>query len=359
MIRIGTGFILLGALLLITLFLLKSLPGTQKSSVAEMAGDWMIENQNEYFIHAEYKPYTLEYPSSAHPLGEMQAMWALSELGVYSGKNKYTELAEKGFSFFERALVVEPEKDFAYFNITPQKVHLGYNSFALLTLLNIDHKKKEEYLEKIADGILTAQSIDGSLKPYLFSSRNTEKDTFPGQAMFALMQLYQETENEDYLLAVQKAIPSSLQLWKNTKSVDLVLWNMQAYALFLEKRQHDETQETLVDMATWILDQHPSPNGCSTFSFSLGLEEAKHIHAMAAAIPALQKITEKEQYICYTNFVSEGLASLLHLQIRKPGEMEERARGGFLESTGKNKMRTTGIQEALMAFLSAAKIGVQ
>lgn len=190
----------------------------------ELGAKWFLNNQNEDFIYYQYYPYKNEHPNKHHRLRESGALWSIARAGNYFNDQELKDFSKKGFSYFENYFVYDEENDFIYINIVPSEIKLGYNAFAILTLLEIDHPNKDYLLEKLANGIIYQQQENGELKTFFFSDRATGIDYYPGEALLALMSMYEYTGDEKYLETVEKAFPFYVEYWKVNPNTAFTPW---------------------------------------------------------------------------------------------------------------------------------------
>ena len=279
----------------------------------ELGGEWFQNNQNEYFLHYSYLPFEKKYPSESHPLREMGAMWSTAKLSNLINNSKHRELAERGFSYFEQFFAYNEKNDFYYVNITSD-IKLGYSAFTILSLLEIKHPKKDFYLNKFANGIIFLQRHDGSLSTFFFSNTTTGIDYYPGEALLAMMSLYEYDQNKKYLKVVEKAFPYYLKYWKNNSNAAFVLWQTQAYYKFYKVNPKEDIIKFIFEMNDFIIDKYSKSNDCNMFDFSEGIVIAVRIEGMNYAYKLAKDLDDKKRLQCYGNFIKQGSKAILELQ---------------------------------------------
>ena len=129
-------------------------------------GEWFLRNQDESFIYYQYEPLTDTHPDSHHSAREFGALWSITQLANFLGDERYDELALRGWEHFSKTFVRDEVNNFIYVNITPSKIKLSYNAFAILVLLELEEDQKDYYLEQLANGILFAQMESGELDTF-------------------------------------------------------------------------------------------------------------------------------------------------------------------------------------------------
>ncbi|MBU0981811.1 hypothetical protein KKC94_03915 [Patescibacteria group bacterium] len=325
-----------------------------------LGGEWFLNNQDENFLYYEYFPFEKEHSNSSHMLREMGAMWSIANLYHYLHDERYLELAEKGFSYFERSFKRDTENDFIYVNITPDKIKLGYNAFAILTLLEIDHPEKDYYLEQLAKGIMFQQEESGELRTFFYSDRDTGVDYYPGEALLAMMSLYEETGKEEYLEATRKALPFYREYFKGNPNTAVVSWQTQAYLKYWRATGEEAARDYIFEMNDFMLESYGG--GTSGFKVeSAGSVVAVHVEGVNKAYELAKELGDFERMEKYANFIREGLEATMALQFTEKNNFgmvnfEEAAIGGFLGSIGSDSMRVDRNQHGVMALQAAHEL---
>ena len=333
-------------------------PGNIYIESIELGGEWFLNNQNDNFLHYEYNAFNRAYSESSHALREMAAMWSIAELGDFLNDSRYTELAKRGFDYFEQHFVYDKVNNMYYVNVTPRKVKLGYSAFAILALLNIEHPKKEQYLEGFANGIMIQQNNGGSLSTFFFSNDAGSADYYPGEALFALMSLYEYSKNQDYLSTVGKAFPYYADYWRANKSTAFVPWQTRAYALLYQETKNPELRDFVFEMNDWMLNEHYPAGECQNFDFRRGIVTAVYMEGVNKAYELAREANDKKRMGCYARFVGEGADYIISLQARNKRKFGETAIGGFLGSYTSRTMRVDRNQHAVLALMGAIDAGI-
>ncbi|MBI3035527.1 hypothetical protein HYY71_04335 [Candidatus Woesearchaeota archaeon] len=325
----------------------------------KLAGEWFQNHKNVNFLYYEYLPFEKKHADETHPLREMGAMWAISKLSSFFDDAEHKQLAERGFRYFEQSFAYDQENDFYYVNIT-KDVKLGYSAFAILSLLELQHTKKDFYLNKFANGLLRQQQSDGSLSPFFFSNRSSGVDYYPGEALLALMHLYEYSHNSDYAKAVEKAFPYYLEYWKSNPNEAFVPWQTQAYYKLYKVNSNKEIAKFIFDMNDFIIKEY-SAGSCDFFNFRKGMVIAAYIEGMNKAYQLAKERGDKKRAECYGNFIKNGSDYILGLQITKKSDFiehfDDAAIGGFVGNANSYSMRVDRNQHAVMALMEAYQLG--
>ncbi len=324
----------------------------------KLAGEWFLNNQDDSFLYYQYYPFRKEYSASHHSLREMGALWSITQLSRFLGDPRYNELAERGFSHFEEHFAYDSANDFHFVNITPTKIKLGYSAFTILILLDIDHPLKEYYLDKFARSIIFMQNDDGSLRTFFYSSRSTGVDYYPGEALLALMALYEYSENPIYLKVVSRAFPYYRDYWRRNRNTAFVPWQTRAYYKLYQAKGEREVADFILEMNDYMVDEYNPEGNCSNFEFSSSVV-AVHVEGVIKAYRLALQLGDGERAECYARFVREGCDFTLTLQVTETGDsLELEAVGGILGSQTSESMRVDRNQHAVMALMDAYESGI-
>lgn len=326
---------------------------TPEETAIKLGSEWFLNNQNEDFLYYEYNLTEKTHPDSQHSLREMGALWSITQLANFLNDENYTHLAQKGFAYFEKYFKYNEEHDFYYINITPDKVKLGYSAFAILTLIEIDHPKKDEYLTKLANGILYLQNERGDFDTFFFSNRTTGKDYYPGEALLALMSLYEYNGDQRYLDAVRKAFPRYVNYFRANANTAFVPWQTRAYAKLYNKTNDRIVSRFIFEMNDYMLEEHNPIQECSDFQFS-GITVAVYMEGVIKAYEIAKIENDTTRSECYLNFITEATRHIISLQITESTEKE--AIGGFTANPTSDTQRVDRNQHAVMALMDAFKL---
>lgn len=346
----------------LTVFLSLFLFGCGERSVTSsisLGGEWFLNNQDESFLHYQYDLAEREYGATHHSAREFGALWSITQLADFLEDDRYTELALKGWEYFSSTFVEAPE-GYLYVNITPSKVKLSYNAFAILTLLELDVPNREALLEQLANGLLVQQKSSGELDTFYFSDRATGVDYYPGQALLALMSLYEETGNEIYLEAVAKAFPFYQNYFNESPNTAFVPWQTQAYFKYYQVSPSEEIADFIFTMNDTIVNNF-SEDSCQSFDFS-GIVTAVYIEGLNKAYALAEQVNDAERSECYRRFITEGSAYVIDLQFpmkdQNPDEYPPVAMGGFFGSSYDLSFQVDRNQHAVMALMGAYELGL-
>ncbi|QQR54527.1 hypothetical protein IPG41_05030 [Candidatus Peregrinibacteria bacterium] len=344
-------------------FLLFSSCGAPSGAVAtiQAGGEWFLNNQNESFIHYQYSPKTFFHPEKSHSMREMGALWSIYHLADFLEDERYEVLAERGLHYFKSSLVQDEENGFTYVNITPEKVKLGYSAFMILNLLESEDPEKEELMRELADGILYAQAENGELDTFFYSDRATGVDYYPGEALLALMSLYEHTGEPRYLEAVSKALPYYEAYFKENPNTAFVPWQTQAFFKYYENTEEQAAADFIFAMNDFMVQKF-SEGQCDPNLNSAGIVAAVFSEGMNKAYELAERVGDEERSRCYARFIRNGAEKVMELQFpmedQNAEDFEAAAWGGFYGSKGDWLMQVDRNQHAVMALMGAYELGL-
>ena len=338
----------------------------------ELTGEWFLNNQNESFLEYEYYPFEKEYSGENHPLREIASLWAIGHLGNFLDDARYDDLARKGFRYFENTFTKEPENGFLTVEVDPGNTKLGYSAFAILSLLEIDdYVQKDYYLEKLAEGIQFQQKDTGEFMNFFFSDKNSGADFYPGEALLALMTLYEYNGDVSLVETAQRAFPFYRDYWRDNKNTAFVPWHTQAYVKLHAATDDLERAEELADfvfeMSDYMLAKHTNKEtdqqACEGYYFTRGVVTSVYLEGLNRAYELAEKVGDMERVECYGNFIREGIDAVIALQFTKENDFgkpnhEEAAIGGFLGTLNGDSMRVDRNQHSAFALIGAYELGL-
>lgn len=347
-----TTIIALAAVVSIGLFFVSQAKSSKYLEGIALGGEWFLNNQDENFIHYTYRPYKDTHDKEHHSMREMGAMWSIARLGNWLGDERFTGLATKGFNYFRKTFKYVEDVDMYYVDVTPSKIKLGYNAFAILTLIELeDYPNKDVILERLANGILYQQNPNGSLRTFFYSMRGTGVDYYPGEALLSLMALYEYSGDDRYLEAVKKAFPYYRDYWRRKPNTAFPPWQSRAYYKLYRATGDREVGEFIYEMADYMLEQYNPASDCSDFDFSAGSVAAVHAEGVNMAY-------DLSHNKCYRNFSKEVADYILSLQVTDTENFAIPAIGGILGHEESTSQRVDRNQHAVLMMMDAYDFGI-
>lgn len=320
---------------------------------AYLGSKWFLEQQDADFLHYTYDLQTDTYGSTTSRLRETSSLWSIATAAAYFNDARLQALARKGLAHFEAYLDYDAAGNYYYVAITPE-IHLGYSAFLILSLLQMDVPKRDEYLTGLARGILADQNPNGSFNTYFFTDDvTTNADYYPGEALLALISLYQTTHDEQYLSAVERALPYYRRQWQEHPSTAFTVWQSQ-YAVRTYDVTHDPNIPPFVfSMADFVLKSYAPTEECSGFAVGSNAALNAHTEGIVAAYSLARELGDTRRTQCYAQFVREASDYLVARQIRDRRAFPPQAIGGFQSNAALPELRIDRNQHAVMALLAA------
>ena len=326
-----------------------------------LAKTWFINNINNGTGRLQYMyyPSSDRYSSSNNDVRQLGTLWSITKLKDIFQDSSFDNLIKETLNYYlDYSVCIE---DYSFIMIS-NEAKLAYNAFLILSLLNApDYPDNNKWLTSLAKGIISLQDINGSFNTYFVSDRNTGIDYYPGEAMLALMMLYNKTGERTYLNSVYKAFYYYRQYWRNNKTTAFIPWHSQIYFLLYNEIKDPEIKDFVFEMNDWLINNYqiysdayvdeiggfPKTNPRnSTSSYLEGITDA---YLLA------RNIDDNFHLIKYKDAIRLGVRFILLTQYTKDNafyiENQKRALGGFRHSLISNTQRIDYTQHAIMALM--------
>lgn len=328
-----------------------NLSETELRQAVDLAGQWFLNNQNDNFLYYEYYPATNTHSEETHQLRELASLWSITNMANFTGDQKYQELTDRGLNYFERFIYDDKSNGFSYLKFGNQEVKLGNSAFMLLTLVDSGRPDREDIITRLADGIVFHQKEDGSLRTHFYSDKNSSQDYYPGEALVALMTLYEKNGNQKYLDAVDKAFLYYQNYWNSNPNTAFIPWQTRAYYKFYQSNPDQAIADFIFTMNDYLLDQYNPADNCDKFTFDQGSVTAVHLEGTIQAYKLARELDDQTHQNCYQNFINQGLAYISTLQVQPDSGFPETATGGIWDGPAHISHRVDRNQHAVMAFM--------
>jgi len=320
-----------------------------------LGSEWFLNNQNDRFLHYEYDVERERYGDDNEPLRQIATLWSVAKAANYLDDPRLHELAQRGFAHFESHFELDPSGEFLYVNIQPDWIALGYSAFAILALLEIEHPRRDEYLERFATGILSLQEPTGDFRTFFFSDHDSNKDFFPGEACLALMALYHETGDERLLDSAKRAFRYYWRYWNQEDPAwSFANWHIQANHLLHDATHYETVRGFVFQMADEVLEYHDPQEPCSGFDFR-GVFVGARVEGINRAFEVARDVGDTKRVECYGRFIREASDFLVRLQLTDAEEYPAPAIGGFPAG---DELRVDRNQHVVTALIDARLLGV-
>lgn len=306
-------------------------------SSLKLAQKWFLNNVNPQtgLLEYSYDPDKDTYSEKNNDIRQLGTLWAMTELEDFLDGSSLAPLIERALRHYE--------------NDHPSIAH---KAFLVLALLNPpDYPNRNNLMSQMAVEILNEQQENGSFK----TDRPVSQDYYPGEAMLALMKLYEETKNRKYLNAVVKALPHYRNYWRENKNTAFVSWQTQAYFLAYKETKNKELSNFIFEMNDWLVEQN--------------IKAAHYMEGVNDAYSLAVILGDQERIKRYGEAIKHGTEFILSTQVtQKNPEAEsklrygagsfpnpKRAIGGFMKSPGEHMQRIDYTQHAVMALIKTHK----
>lgn len=327
----------------------------------ESAYDWFIHtvNQTSNTLEYLYYPSVDLYSDENNHVRQLATLWALTELDTFLSNKSLDPVIHSTLEYY---LSLKNSSENISFLSIDGEAKLANNAFMILSLLNLEsYENKTELIDDFASGILSLQNENGSFDTYFFSDKNTGIDYYPGEAMLALMKLYEKSNDNIYLNSVHDAFYYYRSYWRNHTTTAFIPWHTQTYKILFEQTKNPEIASFIFEMNDWLIDNYQIKNSeyvdeiggfpkyFPTFSTSVfieGLNDAYVVSQMMNDSIHIKKYEEAirlgTRYMLQTQFTEKNTFYL---------ENKVRSIGGFRTSLTSNSIRIDNTQHAVMGLM--------
>jgi AMMECR1 domain-containing protein len=327
----------------------------------ELAKSWFLVNEDpNTFLKYEYLPSSDRYSTGNNSIRQMATLHTVTKLYKHSNDPKIYNLSVKGINHFLSFLKYDKQRNIYFIEINNEST-IAHSGFLILSLAEIeDFPNRTFYLKSLSDGILSLQNSDGSFKTLFNSDKVEGIDYYPGEAMLALMTLYQHTGDKNILDSVARSFDYYSSYWRSNKNMAFVPWYTEAYFILFNATNNKTYKEFIFEMNDWMIDnyqimssRYPDtvggfPKKDPVFSTSVFLEGVNDAYKLAKDTNDPRKdkyersIRLGTRFIFQTQFTPENT-----FYIRNPSL----AIGGFKQSLTRNNIRIDFLQHAVSSML--------
>jgi len=325
------------------------------------ANNWYLNmvNPETDLLEYLYLPSKNMYSTDNNEVRQLASLWAITKLRMFLNINSTNSLINDTLNYYLNFR--NHVENYSYLTID-DNAKLANNAFLILSLINTpQYQEQTVLLQQFANGILSLQNGNGSYDTYFFSDRNTGIDYYPGEAMLALIKLYDYTKDKKYLDSVNKAFYYYRDYWRNNKNTAFVPWHSQTYKLLFKETKDPDVAEFIFEMNDWIIDnyqiqksKYPDevggfPKYYPTFSTSVYLEGINDAYYVAKMLNDTVHMNK------YADSIKIGTRFVLQTQFTKNNtfylENITKSIGGFKTSLTSNDLRIDNTQHSVMALM--------
>ena len=333
-----------------------------------LAGQYLLNNQKpDGSLQYLYFPQAQQFSSANNMIRQWMSTIALAEMRDYTRDEKYGRAFEKNMEFNFRNSYPE---DGALGHIPyGNESKLGAAAFALTSAIKDDGNKYSGQQRKLTNLILYLHNpSDGSFRTFYFpKERNDNQNFYPGEAMLALMILYEEAGNETYLGAVRQSFDYYSAYHRKNPNPAFVPWHTMALYRLYQIGQDARYSDFIFDMNDFLITIQnkscSSPGNLGRFYDPKrgyygpphASSDAVYVEGLTYAYRLAKELGREDKAESYKEAIILGTRSLVELQY-KEAEAENRTDayillGGIRTSTERPEIRIDNSQHTIMALL--------
>ncbi len=328
------------------------------------AKEWFIHSTSlkTHRLEYEYSPTLDIYSSDNNHTRQLGTLWAVTELRVFLKDPSLDPLIKNTLDYYLQFRITQDDYSFVTIdNLSP----LSYNAFLILSLLKTpEYPQADTILTQLGKGIVALQKDDGSFKTFFNSDRNTSVDYYPGEAMLALMKLYEKTQDQKYKTSVANAFSYYRNYWRNNKNTAFIPWQTQVYFLLYTTTKDPALADFVFEMNDWLIDNHQIQESANS-EFIGGFpkdyprnQSSSYLEGINDAYVLASMVGDENHKKKYGHSLKIGTKFILRTQATKNNvnyKNPKRAMGGFRYSLANDSQRIDYTQHAIMALLKAHK----
>jgi len=339
-----------------------------------ICGDYISNHISENgFITYDYGPYRdkKENPvSSPTVVRSLAGIWALTSVGSYFNDNKYKEAAKRSIDYFlNRYYVYDEKQDFGYLEISDQ-ANLATAAFVLLALLEINeddyHADKKQ---KLINFMLAMEDKEkGFLYPVYLPDKVKQFERkevyYPGEALTAIMALYERTNDPKYLAVAQRVFDYYKELFKrSSRKASMAPWMSKAYTKVFLATGDKKYADFVLEMTNYVLSYQNGPD--QKYADMIGSFYTKgsssaagvFLEGIAEGYKVAKAVDDKKRIEAYRKSMLMGLRFILQCQYTPDNmftvENRNLTLGGVRTTIYTTSIRIDCVQHSVFAFLKA------
>lgn len=333
-----------------------------------LSGQYILNNQNEDgSLEYLYYPSEQRFSTSNNMIRQFMSTIALAEMYEFTDNDAYKEAFDKNIKFnLENYYAEDNDFGIVFFD---NKAKLGAAAFAIISILK---NGNEQYNNQLNNLIKTVEFLhnetDGSFRTfYLPKERNDNQYFYPGEAMLALMMLYEETGNEKYLDMIKVSFEFYSEYFRDKMNPAFIPWHTQALYLLYQETKNKTYANYILEINDWLLliqnkkcdipgrlGEFYDPNH-SEYGPPHASSTAVYVEGLSYAYRLAKEFNDKERMEGYREAMLLGARSLIELQFKddniKGRDDVNIVLGGIRTSTDRDEIRIDNNQHTIMAFL--------
>ncbi|HUT85238.1 MAG TPA: hypothetical protein VMW66_00205 [Elusimicrobiales bacterium] len=347
----------------------------------QLAENWFFNHFNTSKGHLNYLyyPHIDEYADSNNHIRQLASLWMMAKIKNFNdqfkpkgivNKIRYYIRQYKFGKFIKKTIKLYLENvyelpTYTYLK-TDDKAVIANNAFIIMALCEFkNYPKWLELSKKFADAIVVNQKSDGEYNTYFESPSTSGKNYYPGEAMLALMKIYEITKDEKYLDSVKKAFGHYRDYWRKNKNTAFVPWHTQAYYLLYGYTQDKELADFIFEMNDWLTSNYqikksPYDDAVGGFAKNSKYPSSYSYVFMEGVLDAYKlalTIGDKKHIKLYQPTAAYGTRFVLQSQFTSENSFYFKnpplVVGGFRSSVLNNTLRIDNVQHASAVLIKA------
>ena len=342
-----------------------------------LCGDYMANHADEAgLLTYDYDVYRDEVENPEKPaalIRRLAGTWVLASIGAHLKEKRHIEAARRSIDYSLKRYYREDKKQgFGYLQLGPD-VNLATASFALLCLAEIGAPNfRAEEAKKLTEFIFAMEDKEkGCLNPVYLSDALTEAERqelferkeayYPGEALTALMTLYEKTQNRACLDLARRVFDYYAKLYERTrKKASFTPWQSKAYTMVFLATKEKKYADFVLKMNDRLLEYQHGPDVeyvdriGSYFSAGASFSAGVMIESVIEAYRVAKALKDEKRMKTYRESILLGNRFLIQCQYRPENMFTARNRGralgGVRTSIYESSVRIDAVQHTACAL---------
>ncbi|MFB6352323.1 MAG: hypothetical protein ABEK29_11190 [Bradymonadaceae bacterium] len=333
----------------------------------EAIHDWyegMVSANTGRLVY-EYDPATDEAIANGSPIRNIAAIHDVEVVSQFLDRESLGPVVERSLEHYgeyiiarDGALMLEPDR-------LGEPSGIPHSAFMILALAASDSPARETTINGLAEGILNQQREDGSYRVFFGGHDDQGVEIYPGEAMLALLRVYETSEDPRHLISVERAfryysdrfspgeISNRLRIFfANWQSQYGVLLHGMTDTDLVRRAVHDylfELHDYVVDSGFYDhLDDQPDSHAT--------VEVASALEGINAGYTVAERINDEARLETYGRCIRSAMHWLFDAQRHETDNPREQ--GGFGHSPNDRTQRIDVTGHAASGFIKAARNGI-
>lgn len=340
-----------------------------------LCGDYMVNHTSEdavltylYNVSEDEK----DDPDAAVALiRRLASTWLLAMLGSEFNEKTYTDSARRIIArLLKKHYRSDAKQGFGYLQIG-QDANLGTAAFALLTLTEIgDENFHADERRMLLKFILAMEDTKrGCLYPVYLPDKESlfarKEIYYPGEALTALMTVYERTKNPACLALAERVFDYYVRLFDRTpRKASVSPWMSKAYTIVFLATRKRKYADFVFKMNDHLLRQQQRPgvtyaDKIGAFFTGGGGGTGVFLESIVEAYRLANELGDEKRINAYRECILLGSRFVLQLQYRPENMFTARNRalalGGVRMSARNSSVRIDCVQHAASAMLKTAR----